>query len=136
MAILYEPRVDGDLLRVKTSGSDDSLDEVKRYGDAIVAACASNGCTRLLIDELELEYKLDALDTYEYAQHLSAKAPGVLKAAVVCNSRFVQDAQFWETIVTNRGLHVKIFTSMEDASIWIGCRYNDFTGQPTDSLTT
>jgi hypothetical protein len=42
------------------------------------------------------------------------------KAAVICGVESLPDAEFWETVSKNRGLVVKVFTSIEEAENWIG----------------
>lgn len=119
MSIQYVLKSEGDLLTVKTTGFDESLEEVERYGLAILEACKAGNYLRVLCDETELEYRLSTLDTYESAVFLASQAPRLVKAAIVCNEKFVQDAHFWETVAVNRGLTVRVFKDAASAQEWL-----------------
>lgn len=119
----FETRVEGDLLNARAWGSDDDLEEVKRYGMAIVAACLESGCNKALLDERALQYNLSVTDTYQLADYYSGQLrkllPKIIKTAIVCDRKFMQDAAFWEDCAVNRGLHVKTFSSADQAVLWL-----------------
>lgn len=119
MSIQYVLKSEDDLLTVKTAGFDESLEEVEQYGLAILEACKQGNYSRVLCDETELEYRLSTLDTYQSAVFLASQAPRLIKAAIVYNEKFVQDARFWETVATNRGLTVRVFKDAESARDWL-----------------
>ena len=77
MAITYNLEVEGDLLVVEAHGADDDLADVQRYGKAILDACIERGCTHVLTDETDLEYRLNTLDTFKSAKQLGGNGPGV-----------------------------------------------------------
>lgn len=119
MAIDYSFHVDGNLLRVKASGRDESLEEVMAYGLAIIETAKESGCTRVLCDELELDYALGTFDTFEAAKFIAEQVPGVARVAIVCKQEQADDAEFWETVATNRGMSVRMFHDLEEAEAWI-----------------
>ncbi|NTW48619.1 MAG: hypothetical protein HGB19_02575 [Chlorobiales bacterium] len=119
MPITYEFEIDGDTLKVKAAGVDDSLDEVKQYGMAVIEATIQNGCVRVLCDERNLQYKLGTIDTFELAQHIVNSVPRVAKIALVCSADDIKDASFFETVVVNRGLMVKAFKELDAATAWL-----------------
>ena len=119
MSIDYSFQVEDDILLVKTTGSDENLEEVQKYGLAIVKKSLENDITRVLVDETELEYKLSTIDTYALAEFLSIQLPRLGKAALVCEEKFLKDAQFFETVVSNRGLQIRAFTSFGKARDWL-----------------
>ena len=119
MAIEFHCTIENTLLLVKTSGYDESLEEVQQYGLALIQACQEHGVTRVLCDESELEYRLGTLDIFESAAFMSQAAPEVARAAIVCNPRHAADAQFWETVAVNRGLQVRFFPDIEKARAWL-----------------
>lgn len=120
MAIQYTLIAEeGRLLLVKASGFDESLEEVKQYGLAIVQICKAENYTRVLCDERDLEYRLGTLDTFESAEFLARQAPRLAKIAIVCNEKFTADGHFWETVAVNRGLTVRFFKDMESARQWL-----------------
>lgn len=119
MSIRYVLKPEGDLLTVTTSGADESLEEVQQYGMAILRACQEGNYLRVLCDETELEYRLNTMDTFESAAFLASQAPKLAKAAIVYNSKYVEDARFWETVAVNRGLTVRVFKDVESARSWL-----------------
>ena len=119
MSIQYSMTAKENLLLVEASGFDESLEEVEQYGMAIIRACQENKCTRVLCDELALEYRLSTFDTFESASFIARHAPHVGSIAIVCNETFIKDAQFWETVAVNRGLTVRAFKELEQARQWL-----------------
>lgn len=122
MAIDYTIDYDegADLVRVQARGVDESLEEVQRYGTAVIDACRHRNCSLVLVDERELTYRLSTGETYELGQYYAAFCPqGVLRVALVVNQSNLEDAEFFETVTFNRGLQFNIFTSMDEALAWL-----------------
>lgn len=119
MAITYRLWQEGELLRVKATGTDENLEEVQRYGAALISACVKANCDKILIDERDLVYTLDTLDTYLLAEYFAKNVPRVASAAIVCQPQHFQDATFWETAAVNRGFKFRVFTSIEQAEKWL-----------------
>ena len=123
MTIHFETGIEGTLLRCRAWGSDDNLEEVKRYGMAIIAACLEGDCDKALLDERELKYDLSITDTFKLAEYYSNQMqkllPKVIKTAIVCDQEFMSEATFWENSSVNRGLYVKVFTSIDSAMQWL-----------------
>jgi len=118
MAIRYMIEIDGDLLRVKASGNDDNLEQVKEYGQAIIDAAKKHNATRALCDESDLRYELDTFDTFESAKYIAEHVPQMVKLAIVCTGEQMDDALIWETTAVNHGLQVRVFNSIRDAELW------------------
>jgi hypothetical protein len=119
MSITYDIQVEDDLLLVTASGFDDGLEDVQEYGMAVIRSCIENGCTRVLSDEVNLEYRLGTLDTFESARFLAEMVPAPHRVAIVCNPAQMPDAAFWKTVASNRGMQVRLFGSREEARQWI-----------------
>jgi hypothetical protein len=119
MAIEYQITVEDDLLRVTASGRDDSLEEVQSYGMAVVQAAIENRCSRVVCDETNLVYTLGTIDTFRYGAFIATKAPRLARVALVINPDQSKDAAFWETVVINRGLQVRIFDDAQAAEAWV-----------------
>jgi hypothetical protein len=113
-------RAEGQLLRVKAAGRDESFEEVKDYGLAIIEAAVAHGSIRILCDESELDYALGTIDTYESAKFIADLAPKVARVAIVCQPQHAFDASFWETVAVNRGLCVRFFLDLGRAEAWLG----------------
>jgi hypothetical protein len=119
MAISYKIRAEGVLLHVEASGNDDSLEQVKQYGLAIIDAAIAHEAKRVLCDERALEYALGTFDTFEAAKFIAAMAPKVARIAIVCKPKHIEAGDFWETVAVNRGLQVRIFTDIDEAHSWL-----------------
>ena len=122
MAIQREFHAEGDLLKVKASGVDDSLADVNAYGSAIIQAALQNNSRRILCDETDLTYKLSVVDTFESARFISENAPHVAKVAIACKPQSFGDGQFWENVAVNRGLTVKFFRDLAEAAAWLDAK--------------
>lgn len=119
MTIQYTFQTEGDLLRVETVGIDESLQEVEEYGLAIIQAALASGCQRILCDERQLVYRLGTYNTYEAASFIAENAPRVVRVALVCHPACIEEAHFWETVATNRGLLARMFQDLEPARHWL-----------------
>lgn len=120
MAIHYRIETGDDLVYVKSVGYDENLEEVVAYGKAVLEACVSSGCNRLLCDERGLEYRLGTADMYDHAGIMAEQAHALGRAAIVFNSANCEDAAFWENMVVNRGLTVRMFQDIDEACRWLG----------------
>ena len=119
MSITYQFKALGERLHVTASGFDDSADEVMAYGMAIVQAAREAGSRQVLCDERSLEYRLNMLDTFAAGEFISAQAPRVARIAIVCQSAGLNAAKFYETVTTNRGLRLRVFTQVDEADSWL-----------------
>lgn len=119
MAITWSMRVDGDVLRVTAAGFDESLDEARAYGEAIIRAGIEHRTFRIFCDEVALEYRLGTMDTYLLATFLAEKAPHIARVAILCQPKGIADARFLEDVAVNRGLTIRAFTNREKANDWV-----------------
>ena len=119
MGIQYTTNVDGDTLLVHASGFDENLSDVQNYATGIINACMQSGVTRVLCDETALEYRLGTFDTYRAGEFLSTNVPALAKIAIICNPVFLSNANFFENVVVNRYLRLRIFTETELARDWL-----------------
>lgn len=85
---------------------------------AIIQTCLECDAQRVTCDETALEYRLKIFDTYEIVKFLSESVPKIVKVAIVCNPDFLSDAGFFENVVVNRGLQLKMFTDVDRARRW------------------
>ena len=119
MAIAYRMTVNERVLHVHASGKDESEDEVKQYGMAVIENAASAGVERVLCDERSLEYAIGTLSNYEAAKFIADAAPAVCRVAIVCSARDAEDGAFWENVAVNRGLNVRVTTDYAMAKAWV-----------------
>ena len=133
MAIDYAFAVEGDLLEVRTSGFDESADEVIAYGMAVIAAAVEHESHRVLCLEGELEYRLGTTDIYHVGSYVAAQAPRVARVALVCAPESIGDARFWEDVTSNRGLQAAVFTDEAEARRWLDAGRGSAPGGPGGS---
>ncbi|MGB8248066.1 MAG: hypothetical protein WCE98_08665 [Chlorobium sp.] len=119
MSIRYTTKIDGETLFVTASGSDESIEDVEGYALGVIEACLRSGATRVLCDETGIEYRLGTVDTYEAGKFLASHVPRAVRIAIVCNPAFVADARFFENVVVNRGLILRMFIDPESAGRWL-----------------
>ena len=119
MAIAHQMSVEGNVLYVKASGRDESEEEVKQYGLAVIQMALAHGAERVLCEETELEYALETFSTYEAAKFIAEVAPKICRVAIVCSPRDAESGAFWETVAVNRGLNVRVTTDLQRAKAWI-----------------
>lgn len=119
MAIHYQTEVRGNLMKVITSGEDESLEEVMDYAHTIINEAVKANITKVLCDERNLIWKLSAFDTFQLAENTSKLAPRVAKIAIVCNPKYVEEGRFYETVATNRGLIIRVLSDIEEAKKWL-----------------
>jgi len=119
MAIQYTFDQEEDLLIVRTRGVDKSLLETSDYNRAVKQEAERRGCTRILADERELEYRLSVIETYQLAEDLVELVESLSKIAVVTHANNQEAAEFWENVAANRGVRARVFYHIEQAREWI-----------------
>lgn len=119
MAIQYSFNKTGDMLEVETSGFDESLKEVKAYGYAVIVEAIQSNCKQVLCNELNLEYRLGTIDLFQSGKFIAENAPGVGKVAIVTTEKQLPEIKFWENVVNNRGLRLKVFSEVQEAKNWL-----------------
>lgn len=119
MSISYQIFNQDKYLKVIANGKDDDQADVKNYTDAVISAIFEFDAKKVLCDERELQYNLSLTDTFQLGEYVSQYSGQLLKIAIVCNIKFFDDAKFYETVTTNRGMQIKIFTNIEEAESWL-----------------
>lgn len=119
MAINFNISPKGKMLFVKASGEDENIEEVKEYAQAILESAFQNESNIILCDERELIYKLSVIDTFQLAEFVSQNCPLIFKVAIVTNTDNIKDINFYETVVTNRGMRLKVFNQIQEAEDWL-----------------
>ncbi len=119
MSIHYAFKPENNVLIVETSGFDETLEEVMQYGLSVIEEAKNGNYTRVLCNEIDLEYRLGTFDIYELAAFTASSVSCVARVAVVCNSKFMADAAFWETVSVNRGLEARVFKDLDKARLWL-----------------
>jgi len=66
-----------------------------------------------------LIYNISEIDTFKVAENASHYIPELRKLALVCNKKFTNNAEFFETVSSNRGLNVRTFCNYQEAVDWL-----------------
>lgn len=119
MAIKFSFIIKEKILYIKTEGFDESLDEVIEYGISVRNILAENNIKKALLDETELEYRLDFSSNVCLIKYYEKILINIDKIAVVCNKKFYEEVKFLELMAQNRWLPINIFTEMDAAEIWL-----------------
>ena len=115
----YKIDVNGDLLNVTTTGYDENVDEAVAYCESLISVCVDNQCRRVLIDESRVTSVLDKVGQYEMVQRLVSQVPHDLTIAFVVNPAHFEETSFGVLVAENRGINVRVFTTIEQASEWL-----------------
>jgi len=113
VAITFNYYSEENIFYCKSSGFDENLEEVIQYELTLLEAFLKSGCKKALSDERDLKYTLDITDSFSLGQFLSEQVKFPAKLALVTSVINKEYAEFWETVVTNRGLSVKVFYTMD-----------------------
>ena len=102
-------------------GTEDGLEEDIEIHQMIVNACKEHNCPRVLIDDRNVIYTASVLSIYQLAEHYAkVDIPRYIqRAAVLVNRKPGTDNQFFEDVMRNRGINLRIFYDMEEAETWL-----------------
>lgn len=116
--------VEGDFLHAIVTGVN-SVENVVAYLQQLRQECEARGCFRVLIEERLEGPRLRTLDVFQIASQ------GVVGAARIDAMAFVDVnaegdlMKFAETVAANRGLPIRLFSSVSDARQWLQQRGAD-----------
>lgn len=87
--------------------------------DAMVNACASEGCPKVLFDCRPMTGDLTVSDRFETGTYGASKIPGHVKIAMLGREDQISADNFFETVARNRGVNVTVFTEIDAALAWL-----------------
>ncbi|MCJ2165745.1 MULTISPECIES: hypothetical protein [unclassified Pseudodesulfovibrio] len=108
-------------IRVTTSGSIDSIEELFEYAALLAQKGEEYATTRALLDERTLVNRTDVMDAYTLSEsNITAESAmkGVRIASLITPESMELGTVF-ETILRNRSLNFKIFTDEKKAIAWL-----------------
>jgi hypothetical protein len=95
-------------------------DNVARYLADIMKECAARRSTRLLIEERLEGPRMDTMDVFQLTADGSSRAVGHFDRIAYVDVNAEGDLmKFAETVAVNRGLPVRVFSSLGDAEQWL-----------------
>jgi hypothetical protein len=103
-----------------------SKESVVLYLEEIRRECTVRNCFRVLIEEHLEGARLGTMDVFGIASEGSSRAGRSFKAIAYVDVNAAGDLmKFAETVAVNRGLPVKVFSSVADAEKWLLGRDRD-----------
>jgi hypothetical protein len=99
---------------------ENSRETVRLYLEELRRECAARGAVRLLIDEQLIGPRLEAWDVFQIAEENSKAFRGMLSAIAYVDVNMGRDLMaFAETTVINRGVPIRVFSTVRDAEEWL-----------------
>lgn len=96
---------------------------ISRYLNELIDACREKQFHRALIEERLTGPRLKALDVFKLVSEASERAVGVLRDVAYVDVNEEGDLMhFAETVARNRWVHVRRFSTVEEAEAWLNQR--------------
>lgn len=110
-----------DFLRVKTTGTLASVQEVEQYVDAIRTEALKQQTKKVLLDERELWDKQDTHDAYRFSESdvVTLTALAGIRISGISHPDNYELNKTYETLLMNRSLIFKVFLYEDDALEWL-----------------
>lgn len=103
-----------------TVTGDNTRDNVMRYMQEVIEACAARRCFRMLIEERLEGPRLGTMDVFSMVTSGAKRYHGMLEAmAFVDVNADAGVMRFAEDVAVNRGIPVKVFRTVEGAEKWL-----------------
>lgn len=83
----------------------------------LIDECSRNNCKKALIDARELVVNFDTVSLFQTGEDATILTRIGLRVALLARKDMID--QFFETVTTNRGGQMNIFTDLETAHEWI-----------------
>ena len=97
-----------------------SKENVKAYLADVLEACKRRACNQVLIEEKLEGPRIDTINVFQIASEGSRQALGFYKAIAYVDVNAEGDLmKFAETVAFNRGLPVRLFSSVAEAERWL-----------------
>jgi len=97
-----------------------SKENVKRYLAEVLRESKDRGCCQVLIEERLEGPRFKTISVFQMASEGSRRAQGYFKAIAYVDVNAEGDLmRFAETVAVNRGLPVRVFSSVADAEKWL-----------------
>ena len=102
-------------------------ENVVRYLEDVIRECRVRNCWSVLIEERLEGARLRTMDVFDIASQGDIRFAGMLRAMAYVDVNAEGDLmRFAEDVAVNRGLPVKVFSTVNDAEQWL--RHTDRSG--------
>lgn len=99
---------------------ENTSENVAGYLQEVLRECIARDCHRLLIEERLVGTRLGTTSVFEIVSEGSAQALGHFNAIAYVDANAAGNRmEFAETVALNRGLPVRLFSSVADAEKWL-----------------
>ncbi|HET6268170.1 MAG TPA: hypothetical protein VFG11_10670 [Acidobacteriota bacterium] len=101
---------------------ENSLETVRNYLAEINRECRQRGFTHILVEEFLHGESLSIFDVFQIASQGSAEAAGFFRKIAYVDRNVEHSTmkmEFAETVASNRGLNVRMFSNTMDAEDWL-----------------
>jgi len=115
---------EGDYLHAIVTGVN-SVENVVAYLQELRQECEARGCFRVLIEERLEGPRLRTLDVFQIASQGAVGASRMDAMAFVDVNAEGELMKFAETVAANRGMPIRLFSSVSDARKWLQRRDDD-----------
>jgi hypothetical protein len=102
-----------------------SVENVVAYLQQLRQECEARGCFRVLIEERLEGPRLRTLDVFQIASQGVVGASRIDAMAFVDVNAEGDLMKFAETVAANRGLPIRLFSSVSDAKTWLQRKGDD-----------
>ena len=114
-----------------------SRENVERYVEDLKRECIGRNCFRVLIEERLEGPRLKMVDVFEIASDGSRRFGGAFEAVAYVDVNRIGDLmQFAETVATNRGLALAVFSTVAEAERWLLDQNRASSEAGADTLAT
>lgn len=97
-----------------------SMENVAAYLQELARECEARNCFRVLIEEHLVGRRLETWDVYQLVSDGSARNLGKFQAMAYVDVNAAGELmKFAETVASNRGLPMTMFTTVPEAESWI-----------------
>lgn len=101
---------------------ENQFETVKSYLDALYQECVNRGCSSILVEENLSGPGLRMLDIFGIAEQGSQLASSKIRRVAYVDRNFehsYDNMKFAATVASNRGLNVRLFSSVMEAEQWL-----------------
>lgn len=110
-----------DYLKVTTSGSLASVQELEQYAQGIRQEALLHDAKRVHLDERKLLDEQDTLEAYEFSESDTTALTALdgIRISCVCHPDNYELNKTYETLYLNRSLMFRVFLTEEEALEWL-----------------
>ena len=131
MALRYEVTVEPGFIRVAVSRPV-TAENIRQFCLEVPELARKSGVSKVLLDQRRIPSALNSMERFKYATEFAEYFRGLQVACVQENP--LRDPQhFGETVAVNRGVNLRVFSTLEEAYGWLEVKPADKPASSDDS---